>query len=268
MRVRRRWPGTSASSTAAYGRYYKVARAFVHLISHPEAMRLCVSLGMRSELLMNQLLRIMSNLMRPDAAGPAEFGFRAMELISRVIDLDDLERPGGLRVPGASEPAGVTDSLGSAAPGVGSAGLAGSSTATTKAAAATMTAATSEPEVHARDEAVAGGRGERGGVTVAGRCAGHRQWRRRATPRSAQRRAVGTGWWASSGAMVSWKRMLSAVPSTATPSAPPTCIDVSLVAEPTPASARGSEPMIDSVSGARANPTPSPTRANQGSAWR
>ena len=32
---------------AAYGPYYKVARAFVHLISHPEAMRLCVSLGMR-----------------------------------------------------------------------------------------------------------------------------------------------------------------------------------------------------------------------------
>ena len=35
--------------TAAYGPYYKVARAFVHLISNPEAMRLCVGLGMRSE---------------------------------------------------------------------------------------------------------------------------------------------------------------------------------------------------------------------------
>jgi geranylgeranyl reductase family protein len=75
--------------TAAYGSYYKVARAFVHLISHPEAMRLCVSLGMRSDLLMNQLLRIMANLMRPDAAGPAELGYRAMELVSRLLPEPD-----------------------------------------------------------------------------------------------------------------------------------------------------------------------------------
>jgi geranylgeranyl reductase family protein len=70
---------------AAYGAYYKVARAFVHLISNPQAMKVCVGLGMRSELLMSQLLRIMANLMRPDAAGPAELGFRAMELVSRVL---------------------------------------------------------------------------------------------------------------------------------------------------------------------------------------
>jgi menaquinone-9 beta-reductase len=80
--------------TAAYGPYFKVARAFVHLISNPEAMRLCVGLGMRSELLMTQLLRIMANLMRPDAAGPAELGFRAMELVSRLLpDNDGLETP-------------------------------------------------------------------------------------------------------------------------------------------------------------------------------
>ena len=66
----------------------------MHLISHPEAMRLCVGLGMRSELLMTQLLRIMANLMRPDAAGPAELGFRAMELVSRFLpDTDGLETP-------------------------------------------------------------------------------------------------------------------------------------------------------------------------------
>jgi menaquinone-9 beta-reductase len=79
---------------AAYGPYFKVARAFVHLISHPEAMRLCVSLGMRSELVMKQLLRIMANLMRPDATGPAELSYRAMELISRVLpDADGIELP-------------------------------------------------------------------------------------------------------------------------------------------------------------------------------
>ncbi len=80
--------------TAAYGPYFKVARAFVHLISHPEAMRVCVGLGMRSELLMSQLLRIMANLMRPDATGPAELGYRAMELVSRLLpDTDGFEEP-------------------------------------------------------------------------------------------------------------------------------------------------------------------------------
>ncbi|HSZ37473.1 MAG TPA: geranylgeranyl reductase family protein [Acidimicrobiales bacterium] len=80
--------------TAAYGAYYKVARAFVHLIAHPDAMRLAVSLGMRSDFLMNQLLRIMANLMRPDATGPAEIGYRALELISRLLpDSDVLESP-------------------------------------------------------------------------------------------------------------------------------------------------------------------------------
>jgi len=70
---------------AAYGPYYKVARAFVRMISNPQAMKLCVGVGMRSEFLMSQLLRIMANLMRPDAVGPAELGFRAMELISRLL---------------------------------------------------------------------------------------------------------------------------------------------------------------------------------------
>ena len=62
-----------------------MARAFVRLISNPEAMRACVGVGMRSEFFMSQLLRIMANLMRPDAAGPAEVGFRAMELVSRLL---------------------------------------------------------------------------------------------------------------------------------------------------------------------------------------
>jgi geranylgeranyl reductase family protein len=70
---------------AAYGPYYKVARAFVRMISNPQAMKICVGIGMRSELLMSQLLRIMANLMRPDAVGPAEIGFRAMELVSRLL---------------------------------------------------------------------------------------------------------------------------------------------------------------------------------------
>ena len=45
----------------------------------------------------------------------------------------------------------------------------------------------------------------------------------------------------------------------ATPRAPPTNRVVSLTAEPTPAWARGSEPMIDSVAGAMARPIPAAT---------
>ena len=49
---------------------------------------------MRSELLMNALLRIMANLMRPDAVGPAEVGYRALELVSRMLpESDELEHP-------------------------------------------------------------------------------------------------------------------------------------------------------------------------------
>ena len=48
------------------------------------------------------------------------------------------------------------------------------------------------------------------------------------------------------------------LPRIATPSAPPTCRVVSFIAEPTPAFASGSEPMIDSVAGAIAVPMPRP----------
>ena len=43
---------------------------------------------------------------------------------------------------------------------------------------------------------------------------------------------------------------------TATPNAPPSCMEVSLVAEPTPASAIGSDPITDSVEGARPESDP------------
>jgi menaquinone-9 beta-reductase len=83
---------------AAYGPYYKVARAFVRMISNPQAMKACVGLGMHSELVMNTLLRIMANLMRPDAVGPAEAAFHAMEFISRLRPdvAPDLERDSGV----------------------------------------------------------------------------------------------------------------------------------------------------------------------------
>ena len=66
----------------AYGPYYRVAQAFVQLISNPQTMRLCVSTGMHSQVFMATLLRIMANLMRPDTLGPAELGFKAMAALA------------------------------------------------------------------------------------------------------------------------------------------------------------------------------------------
>jgi menaquinone-9 beta-reductase len=69
----------------AYADYYRVGRAFVRLISNPAVMRRCVALGMHSEALMSQLLRIMANLMRPDSLGPAEAGYSAMLALAKKL---------------------------------------------------------------------------------------------------------------------------------------------------------------------------------------
>jgi menaquinone-9 beta-reductase len=69
----------------AYGDYYKVARAFVRLISEPRVMAACVSVGLRVEPLMRELMAIMANLMTNDARGPAELGYRAMLRLADVI---------------------------------------------------------------------------------------------------------------------------------------------------------------------------------------
>jgi menaquinone-9 beta-reductase len=68
----------------AYGLYYRVARAFIRVIARPELMKLCVGTGMHSETLMGWILRIMSNLVRPDETGPAEAVYRSLALIARL----------------------------------------------------------------------------------------------------------------------------------------------------------------------------------------
>jgi flavin-dependent dehydrogenase len=73
----------------AYGLYYRVARAFIRVISRPELMQLCVGTGMHSESLMSWILRIMSNLLRPDETGPAEAAYRALALIARLAPQPD-----------------------------------------------------------------------------------------------------------------------------------------------------------------------------------
>ena len=68
----------------AYGLYYKVARAFIRVISRPELMQICVGTGMYSETLMTWVLRIMANLVRPDETGPAEAAYRALSALARL----------------------------------------------------------------------------------------------------------------------------------------------------------------------------------------
>jgi geranylgeranyl reductase family protein len=68
-----------------YSLYYRVARAFVHLIGHPELMKVLVSTGMRSRTLMEWVLRIMANQLRPDELGAAEAAYRALAVIARVV---------------------------------------------------------------------------------------------------------------------------------------------------------------------------------------
>ncbi len=69
---------------ATYGLYYKVARAFVKIIGRPELMRALVSTGMHSRPLMEWVLRIMANLLRPNELGPAEAAYRAVAAIAKV----------------------------------------------------------------------------------------------------------------------------------------------------------------------------------------
>jgi flavin-dependent dehydrogenase len=70
---------------AAYADYYKVARAFVRIISEPRILSACVGLGLRVEPLMTQLLDIMANLMRNDQKGPSELGYRALVRLADAI---------------------------------------------------------------------------------------------------------------------------------------------------------------------------------------
>ena len=74
-----------AELDAAYGDYYRVARVFVRVISDPRVMALCVGAGMRSQWLMEEILRLMSNLFRPEHRGAAEVGYDALEGLTRVL---------------------------------------------------------------------------------------------------------------------------------------------------------------------------------------
>lgn len=69
---------------ATYGLYYKVARTFVKVIGRPEIMKALTNTGMHSRTLMEWVLRIMSNMLRPDELGPAEAAYRSMAALTRL----------------------------------------------------------------------------------------------------------------------------------------------------------------------------------------
>lgn len=60
-----------------YGEYFKVARLFARVIGRPALMRELTRVGMHSRTLMEWVLRIMANLLRPDELGPAEAAYKA-----------------------------------------------------------------------------------------------------------------------------------------------------------------------------------------------
>ena len=67
-----------------YGLYFKVARAFAKVIGQPALMKELTRVGMRSRTLMEWVLRIMANLLRPDELGPAEAAYRSVAAIARL----------------------------------------------------------------------------------------------------------------------------------------------------------------------------------------
>jgi geranylgeranyl reductase family protein len=67
-----------------YGQYFKVARLFARIIGRPALMRELTRTGMHSRTLMEWVLRIMANLLRPDEIGPAEAAYKAAAALARL----------------------------------------------------------------------------------------------------------------------------------------------------------------------------------------
>ena len=68
-----------------FGLYFKVARAFAAVIGRPALMRELTRVGMHSRSLMEWVLRIMANLLRPDELGPAEAAYKAAAALARLV---------------------------------------------------------------------------------------------------------------------------------------------------------------------------------------
>jgi geranylgeranyl reductase family protein len=76
--------GYEARVEETYALYFKVARAFVRAIGNPAVMRELTRVGFQSRTLMEWILRIMANLLRPDEIGPAEAVYKTVAAMVRV----------------------------------------------------------------------------------------------------------------------------------------------------------------------------------------
>lgn len=68
-----------------FGRYFKVARLFAKVIGRPALMRELTRVGLHSRTLMEWVLAIMANLLRPDELGPAEAAYKAAAALARLV---------------------------------------------------------------------------------------------------------------------------------------------------------------------------------------
>jgi geranylgeranyl reductase family protein len=68
-----------------YGLYFRVARAFAVVIGQPALMQQLTRIGVQSQSLMEWVLRIMANLLRPDELGPAEAAYKAVAKLAGLI---------------------------------------------------------------------------------------------------------------------------------------------------------------------------------------
>lgn len=68
-----------------YGLYFKVARLFARVVGRPQVLRELSWVMIHSRTLMEWLVRIMSNTLQPEDAGPAEAAYRAMARIARLF---------------------------------------------------------------------------------------------------------------------------------------------------------------------------------------
>jgi menaquinone-9 beta-reductase len=68
-----------------YGTYFKVGSNFTQLVGRPQFMERLFATAMHSRSAMGWLVRIMSNLMRPDETGTAELAYRAAAAIAARV---------------------------------------------------------------------------------------------------------------------------------------------------------------------------------------
>jgi menaquinone-9 beta-reductase len=72
-----------------YAAYHRVARIFLEAIGNPSVMRTLVTVGMRSQTLMEWVLKVMANLLEPEEKGMAEQVYAAIE---HAVDLPGIRR--------------------------------------------------------------------------------------------------------------------------------------------------------------------------------